>query len=423
MVAQTVSSTVFWFVVPVSLPEGHSEVTSLTPAANDSDKHWVRMLSVCSAGSGNTAEQSRAPTHFHVAHLSSSNNTDSSPHECLRRSSSYQPAPSGVDTMEPPGTVIDAADLPTVTRHPFSKQVQGSVSGSSSRPRMVVSRPFDSAMLAATAASTGVGVAPMLPASPLETVTAAAAVVNTAVAAAAVVPFPPVSVRSSISQGQRPRHVLFVDDDEINQRIGRRFLQRLGYTFVILADGVEVMSALRTTDQLPSANPRASLTRAPTTDPGGHSFAPDVGSVFGNCQVFVESTSSAFKTKFDVILTDIQMRQMNGDELCTELAHRGVRIPIVAMTGAVRCGVVRVLYVYVFARVLYVCLCMWHGRAAVRRGFFAVWHGVAAPAAYRSWCVYVCAQGTVLQWRLKFTSGEGSRTCLPSRSTGTSSRR
>jgi len=36
----------------------------------------------------------------------------------------------------------------------------------------------------------------------------------------------------------------------------------------------------------------------------------------------------------DVILTDIQMQDMHGDLLCTRLRAAGMRLPIVAVTGA-----------------------------------------------------------------------------------------
>ncbi len=41
----------------------------------------------------------------------------------------------------------------------------------------------------------------------------------------------------------------------------------------------------------------------------------------------------------DVILLDIQMKEMNGDVLCRALRSRGDRRPIIAVTGATNAGV------------------------------------------------------------------------------------
>ncbi len=81
--------------------------------------------------------------------------------------------------------------------------------------------------------------------------------------------------------------VLYVDDEAVNRNVGRRMLQHMGCRSVILEDGVEVEPALMA--------------------PGAH---------------------------FDVLLLDIQMRQINGDVVCQHLRSRGYDdMPIIALTG------------------------------------------------------------------------------------------
>ena len=79
--------------------------------------------------------------------------------------------------------------------------------------------------------------------------------------------------------------VLFVDDDPVNRRLGGRMLARLGCSFVMCEDGDEVPAAL--TDPLP----------------------------------------------YDVILMDILMQRTNGAAVCADLRAKGIRTPILAMTG------------------------------------------------------------------------------------------
>ena len=81
-------------------------------------------------------------------------------------------------------------------------------------------------------------------------------------------------------------HVLFVDDEDVNRRLGGRMLQKLKCTFVMLEDGDQVATALRS-----------------TTRP------------------------------FDVILMDILMVRSDGAQVCQELRDVGVNLAIVAMTG------------------------------------------------------------------------------------------
>jgi signal transduction histidine kinase/ActR/RegA family two-component response regulator len=86
----------------------------------------------------------------------------------------------------------------------------------------------------------------------------------------------------------RPESVLLVEDNEINQRVATRLLQRLGLEPHIAANGREALDALE-------------------------------------------------RTSFDLVLMDLQMPVMDGFEASTELRrrelHSGGHIPIVAMTA------------------------------------------------------------------------------------------
>ena len=84
-------------------------------------------------------------------------------------------------------------------------------------------------------------------------------------------------------------HVLFVDDEKVNRRLGARMLNRLGCTYRLLEDGDEVWDALKS----------AETTEKP----------------------------------FSVIVIDIIMQRTDGAEVCRELRDKGVDIPIIAMTG------------------------------------------------------------------------------------------
>ena len=46
-------------------------------------------------------------------------------------------------------------------------------------------------------------------------------------------------------------HVLLVDDENLNRRLGQRMLERLGCTCVPLEDGIDVLPVLALTNQLP----------------------------------------------------------------------------------------------------------------------------------------------------------------------------
>jgi CheY-like chemotaxis protein len=81
-------------------------------------------------------------------------------------------------------------------------------------------------------------------------------------------------------------HVLFVDDENVNRRLGERMLKRLGCSCVMLEDGDLVDGALREAER-----------------------------------------------PFDAILMDIYMQRTDGAAVCQELRERGVFLPIIAMTG------------------------------------------------------------------------------------------
>jgi CheY-like chemotaxis protein len=83
--------------------------------------------------------------------------------------------------------------------------------------------------------------------------------------------------------------VLYVDDEDVNRNVGRRMLERLGCVPSLLVDGAEVEPAL------------------------------------------------AAGMQVDVLLLDIQMKEMNGDEVCKRLRQQGITSPIIAVTGVVSC--------------------------------------------------------------------------------------
>jgi CheY-like chemotaxis protein len=84
-------------------------------------------------------------------------------------------------------------------------------------------------------------------------------------------------------------HVLFVDDETTNRRLGGKMLQRLGCTNVQIADGDEVLRALE--------------------------------------------ESAAAGRPFDAVLMDIVMPRKNGVEACEELRRAGWDVSVIAMTG------------------------------------------------------------------------------------------
>lgn len=51
------------------------------------------------------------------------------------------------------------------------------------------------------------------------------------------------------------RHIVFVDDEEPNRRIGKRMLSKLDCMVTILSDGEDIINLLRGTGQLPCDNP------------------------------------------------------------------------------------------------------------------------------------------------------------------------
>lgn len=94
---------------------------------------------------------------------------------------------------------------------------------------------------------------------------------------------------SGSSGSQSPAmHVLLVDDEATNRRLGARLLARLGCTFELLEDGDEILPHLR----------------AP-----GRSLA------------------------VDVILLDIIMERSDGVAVCRNLRAEGIDVPIIAVTG------------------------------------------------------------------------------------------
>ena len=69
--------------------------------------------------------------------------------------------------------------------------------------------------------------------------------------------------------------------------------------------------------------------------------AVDVGSGQGGIRRLGVSAAAASTSSrpFDLVIMDIQMRQVNGDEVCRQLVASGFGIPVIAMTG-LSCGAV-----------------------------------------------------------------------------------
>ena len=102
-------------------------------------------------------------------------------------------------------------------------------------------------------------------------------------------------------------HVLLVDDEFVNRSVAGRMLKRLGCTSVDMSDGDEALEALL----LLHADGR------PTDQP----------------PMQCDAAQGSPERTFDVALVDIQMKRMNGDELCRRLRAAGITIPLIAATG------------------------------------------------------------------------------------------
>ena len=91
-----------------------------------------------------------------------------------------------------------------------------------------------------------------------------------------------------LSLDDRPPQVLIVEDNVVNQRIARRYLEKMGCDFAIAADGIEALELIE-------------------------------------------------RYPFDIILMDIQMPRMDGYEATRRLRAReadGPRVPVVAVTAS-----------------------------------------------------------------------------------------
>jgi len=84
------------------------------------------------------------------------------------------------------------------------------------------------------------------------------------------------------------KHILFVDDEQVNRRLGSRMMQRLGCTYTLLTDGDEVAASLQ---------------------------------------------AAAAEKPYDMIIIDIVMQRTDGAVVCSQLRNAGVNMPIIAMTG------------------------------------------------------------------------------------------
>ncbi|RYE83792.1 MAG: response regulator [Methanosarcinales archaeon] len=104
-------------------------------------------------------------------------------------------------------------------------------------------------------------------------------------------------------------HVLAADDDSMMRRLLQRHLDALGHGAVVVRDGRDVLNKLLASNQLPD------IARA-------HAHAAS--------QQVVAVGSEA---PFDLLLLDIMMTDLHGDETCQLLRQAGFRLPILAVTA------------------------------------------------------------------------------------------
>ncbi|KAA0159384.1 hypothetical protein FNF27_00377 [Cafeteria roenbergensis] len=83
--------------------------------------------------------------------------------------------------------------------------------------------------------------------------------------------------------------VLFIDDETVNLRLGKRFLERLGCTYTMLEDGETAVEEVERA--IAEGNP------------------------------------------FDVVLVDIVMARVGGVAVCEAIRSRQIPVPVVAMTA------------------------------------------------------------------------------------------
>ena len=139
------------------------------------------------------------------------------------------------------------------------------------------------------------------------------------------------------ANGPLKLHVLIVDDEVVNRSVAKRMLQRLGCTTVELSDGIDVEPLLLQNGLLPVRTASATHHSGvrPVAGHDGVNWYP--GTVLGEHDsglgLGTPSELVAAPSPFDVILLDIQMRQMNGDVLCRNLRDAGMDTIIVATTG------------------------------------------------------------------------------------------
>lgn len=114
-------------------------------------------------------------------------------------------------------------------------------------------------------------------------------------------------------------HFLVVDDESTNRLILKRMLLKSGPHKVTLAkDGKEVLPLLKRSGQIPAAE------------------GPPEGNSEGKMAVLPEEHTVEDLPeleRFDAILLDIVMHEMNGDEACQRLRKKGCTLPIIATTG------------------------------------------------------------------------------------------
>jgi PAS domain S-box-containing protein len=97
---------------------------------------------------------------------------------------------------------------------------------------------------------------------------------------------PPLEAERRLSSSKGREHILFVDDEQDIVNVGKRILENLGFTVTIFTSSLDALELFKKT--------------------------PD---------------------QFDLIITDMTMPRMTGDELSTELIHIRPDIPIIVCTG------------------------------------------------------------------------------------------
>ncbi|RYG41190.1 response regulator, partial [archaeon] len=134
------------------------------------------------------------------------------------------------------------------------------------------------------------------------------------------------SVCASAPTSPRPR-VLVADDDATSRRLILRHLAALGWDATLVEDGTDVLRALCERGQLSRDVLRTARVQTPPTRPA---VAATSGSRTDDVPPLAPTSAPL---PFDVVLLDIVMTDMHGDETCQCIRRAGCALPIVAVTA------------------------------------------------------------------------------------------